>query len=88
MWPARDLELVDYTGPCHEFIVSRRSGHWESCKYRFRIFLVACVRTSAKQDFDFGYPHLTKLIKDSSYVCLSTLPRAIIKSNIPHSLGY
>ena len=30
------------------------------------------VQTSAKQDFDFGYPHLTKLIKDSSYVCLLT----------------
>lgn len=50
------------------------------------------VQTSAKQDFDFGYPHLTKLIKDSSYVgllaLLSALPRARIKPDIPRSRGY
>jgi len=43
----------------------------ESRKSRFSISFVSCIRTSATPDFDFDYPHLTKLIKDSSYVCLS-----------------
>jgi hypothetical protein len=82
--------LVDYTGTSHERIVSRRGGYRESCKYPFGMsFVAARVRTSATQDFDFGYPHLTKLIQDSSYVRpLIPSSRLHMRSHNLHSLGY